>query len=244
MNYFLYTIQQKEEIVPETFVFWLHPMANQFPSFLPGQYVYLKNPTYTHPEEEHPFSIVSSPTEGPTLEFCIKKYGDWTTAFSLLNPGDTIWVSEPLGIFTWDDTIRNAVFLLGGIGIAPVISMLRFIRQTHHKPHITLLYGNRAPETIAFEDELLNLRKALPLKIINVFSHIQDDYPWKGYRGFITKDVIENEIDLTKKSTWFIIGPPIFIEKMLSILTDLQISKNDIKSENVSISPPSEAETI
>lgn len=238
MHYTNFTIVFNEQILRDTFIFRLSPEKNNELDFLPGQYVFLKNQFYK-PDEPHPFSIASSPLEKKYLEFCIKTYGDWTEKISELTNGTIMQVSEAQGNFVWDKDIQHAVYLLGGLGISPIMSMLRTIALTDKKPQsLTILYGNRTPDTIAYHEELKKLTEVLPLNIVHIFSHLEDTDPWTGYRGFITENIIRNEADLASHPTFFVVGPPIFIEKMLKILADLSVPKDKIKQEKLEIIIP------
>lgn len=192
----------------------------------------MKNPKSQTPHEEHPFSIASSPQTKDYLEFCIRAYGDWTEELMRSTIGDTLQISDPHGNFTWDNTIQNALFLAGGIGISPIMSMLRFITHTSLTPQITLLYGNRTPETVMYKKEIEEIFSSHPdWHLVHIYSHLPDDHPWTGYRGFITHEILEREGGLSAKPTVFIIGPPIFIEKMQHELEQFSVSEDHIKTE-------------
>ena len=231
--FFEYILVDKKQELTDTCIYTLIPKNKKGFDFTAGQYTLIRNPSYEKPEEDHAFSIASSPARKDHLEFCIKIHGTWTKALSELPLGQSLFVAKPRGKFVWADTISYAVFLLGGTGISPVMSILRTMQQTRQKPKITMFYGNRTPDTIAYKIELEQLQKALPgLSIIHVFSHLPGDLYWEGYRGFMTAEIITNEVDMTLKPTFFTIGPPIFTEKMVAILHNLSISDTDIKVED------------
>lgn len=232
MQFFEFIITDRQFEVDETYIVKLNPKEGAIPfKFNPGNYVFLKNPKYL-PDEPHPFSIASSPINDRQLEFCIKVYGDWTEEFMNHDIGDTILVSEPQGNFVWNNGDFYAVFLLGGIGISPIMSMLRYIYGTDQSPKITMIYGNRTPETIAYTNELKELENKMPkFNIVHVFSDIDNDHPWKGYRGFLTGEIVNKEVDLDKSPTFYTIGPPIFIDKMVQALEALNVPIEKIKTE-------------
>lgn len=233
MQYSEYELAEKYLGAKDTYIYRFKPVSGKILHYKPGQYVYLKNPLYAM-DEEHPFSIASSPMNPDYLEFCIKTYGDWTETLTTLNPGGKIFISEPQGTFTWDSTILQAVFLLGGIGIAPVMSMLRFMRDMKLSPQsLIMLYGNRTPDTVAYRQELDDLAKVLPLKVVDIYSHLTDNHTWKGYRGFITKDIMDKEVNFTLHPTFFVIGPPIFISKMDDLLGEYQVPEKKVRTEDI-----------
>lgn len=199
--------------------------------FLPGQFCQIQNPSYITPEETHLFSIASSPMQKKYLELCIKVYGNWTQSLAQKSVGETLKISGPFGKFTYESQ-NDAVFLAGGIGISPIVSMLRYIKDNRLHPTITLLYGSRTPDTIAYKDELDQLSSFIPnLKIVHILSHLTPSDSYDGYRGFITKDIIEKETDRGVNPTFFICGPPIFVQLQNDILQELHIPKDHIRQE-------------
>ncbi|MGH7204289.1 MAG: FAD-dependent oxidoreductase [Candidatus Levyibacteriota bacterium] len=234
MTYHPYTIQDKQFETEGTYIYTLKPEKGEIFSFKPGQYVFIKDPAFSDPDETHPFSIASSPLHKDSLEFCIKIYGDWTQSLSEKEVGSELLVSEPQGTFVWENNLPYAVFLLGGIGISPIMSMLRTVVWENQTSEITILYGNRTPETIAYEKELRELsERLLKLKVVHVFSDISNDHPWDGYRGFLTKDILEKEVDFDRKPLFYFIGPPIFIDKMSILLQELHVNDTHIKTESL-----------
>lgn len=235
--YMLFTdfiIIRKIQNTPDTFILQVKPKKIvPITPFAPGQYIKMKNPKDAKPDEEHAFSIASSSNNTAYLEFYIRAYGDWTKKFMQQHIGDIVQIAGPFGDFIWDNTTdRNAAFLVGGVGISPIISMLRFINEEKYQGNYTLIYGNRTPQTIAYKDELEHLEKELEkLRIVHIFSELKQDDPWKGYRGFVTKEVLEKEIDFLSKPTFFIIGPPIFIHKMTDLLKACNVPTKKIKKE-------------
>lgn len=228
MRQYEYELLEKKQETPDTFILRLSPKNEQF-DFKPGQHALLSNPIQQG--VFRPFSMASSPLNKKYLEFCIKTYGQWTGKLVNLPIGSRILVSEPKGKFIWDDDLTNAVFLTGGIGISPVMSILRYIHETGQKPNLTLLYGNRTPTAAAYRDELEELKGKIPLRVVDIYSDILENDPWNGHRGFITKDILQKEIDFSEKPVFFIVGPSIFIEKMEKALANLGVAKETIKKE-------------
>lgn len=234
MQYFTYILAKKQRQIEDTYIIKLRPKDKTAFPFEPGQYCFIKDPLFPDPDEAHPFSIASSPLLASELEFCVKTYGDWTTSFVQKTEGDEIIISEPQGTFIWKETLSDAVFLLGGIGISPIMSMLRTIKLTKQQVKITIIYGNRMLETIAYEQALKKLQKDIPhLKIIHIFSHLDEHSSWSGYKGFITKELVEKEINLTANPDFYFIGPAIFIKKMRAILKELHVNLQKVHTESL-----------
>jgi propane monooxygenase reductase subunit len=239
MNLFSATITHKEKAVDNSFIIRLKPIATKTVfTFEPGQYCLLQNPFTQDKRDLRPFSIASSPEVKHALEFCIKIYGDWTKSFSHIKEGDAIQLTGPFGNFIWNDAINNAVFLVGGTGIAPIMSMLRTITARRRNPHIKLLYGNRTPETILYKEELDRLQKDVSnFQLVNIFSEYNEEEKSYGpyYHGFISTDIVKKEVDFSGKPIFFVIGPPIFIEKMNILLAEFQVKPEQIIQENLKL---------
>ncbi|KKQ96545.1 MAG: hypothetical protein A3C27_01820 [Candidatus Levybacteria bacterium RIFCSPHIGHO2_02_FULL_39_36] len=213
----------------DVFILKVKPLRGRVLNFKPGQYTRIIIPD--HPKtREHFFSFASSPENKSYLEFCIRIYGNWTKALSQLKKGKIIKISSPMGSFIWKNGIRNAVFIVGGIGISPFMSMLRYIVKKNSIEKITLLYGNRTQQTISYKKELEEISKKITLKIIHIFSEEKEKLYIPAYHGFITKKIIEKEIDFSAKPVIFITGPQVFIEKMLPVLGKIA-DKEKIKFE-------------
>jgi ferredoxin-NADP reductase len=231
MNYQPFVLIEKQPHCGDTFVYQFRPQHGEIPRFNPGQFVFFKNPKSVTPVEEHPFSIASSPVNQHYFEFCIKVIGDWTSELTELTVGDTIQISAPQGSFVWDDTVTYAAFLLGGVGISPIMSMLRYLVDSGQHPEVVMIYGNRNYDCIAYQKELEKLQKSLSLKIVYVLSHLPEHDPWKGYRGFITQSIIKTEVNLSKKPVFFVVGPPIFLEHMQNEMRGLNLPAFQYRAE-------------
>lgn len=233
-NFHQYTVISKEFIHHDTFILQLQPEHQKevFP-FIAGQYTHLKNPNYL-PEEAHPFSIASSPHTKNYLEFCIKIYGDWTENLSEIEKGATLYVQDPEGDFIRHPHDTHMVFMAGGLGISPIMSMLRFIHEEKHNADVTLLFGSKSEDAIVYKKEIDQMEKDMPhLKVIHVLSHLPENDPWPGYRGFISSEIVKKEVNLEKKPQFFIIGPPVFIEKMQELLFELGVKESQLRLEHL-----------
>lgn len=234
MGFTEYIISERKPEVPETFLLRVKPKnPEKIFHFKPGQYCHIKNPLYEKPSDIHTFSIASSPGTKNYLEFCIKVYGNWTKTLSQAKTGDILQIEGPFGKFIWNDqTDTHAVFLVGGIGISPIMSMLHSINEKNYTGNFLLIYGNRTQDTIAYQKELEKFTQQIQkFRIVHIFSHLAPSDPWQGYRGFVTADVLQKEVDFSIQPTFFIIGPPIFIDKMNALLKNFSVAKNKIKQE-------------
>jgi len=241
MQYQRIKLLERYQTAKDTFVYRFCYPPKDF-TFFSGQYVILKNPLFPDPQEEHPFSLASSPDQTEYLEFCIKVYGDWTRSLTQLKSGDTLDISNPEGNLRWHEEAKNAVFLVGSVGIAPIMSFLRTIAALPNKPQtLTLLYGNRTRGTVAYKEELEDLKPFLPmLKIVHIYSELlEGEAANQDYTGFITREIVQKEVDLSLSPAFYYLGPPVFIEKMDQLLNSLAIPNDKRYKEDYSrIIPP------
>jgi len=209
--------------------------------FLPGQFHFLA-PLRTAagiPAQEHPFTISSCPTDRKRIASSIKQSGDFTSRIPEIAKDDLFTLHGPFGRFSYrlhpEET--HLLFIAGGIGITPLMSMLRHMRNTRRDDlRVTLLYANKTEKGIAFRDELDGIASGdFPqLEITHVLS--QPDEHWKGESGHISKDLIVGSLGeptRTESTTTgiYLCGPPPMMAEIKEILINLGISDNRIHLE-------------
>src|SRR3954452_17614619 len=160
--------------------------------FKPGQYVDI---TIPGTNEHRSFSMAN--TSSDTLEFMIKHYpgGKFSGLLSdgSIKPGDTIDVTGPYGVFTLrPSSPRRLLFIGGGAGMAPILSLLRHMKETASPRQAAYYYGART------EGDLFGLEELAELPCGFVPALSEDSNGWKGESGLIT-DVVERlEGDVTE----------------------------------------------
>lgn len=163
-------------------------------------------------------SISSSPTEQGHIEFTKKMTSsDFSTALATLKPGDTVGLRYPFGRFTFSGDTPRIAFISGGIGITPIRSICRDIVDRGLKTDAVLLYGNNTLEETAFKDELDDWEKRCPhFRIVHVLRCPPPK--WSGRAGFITEELIRQEIPDYKDRRFFMCGPPAMVHLFDGIL--------------------------
>lgn len=140
-------------------------------SYSPGQFAFLRLHSDQVAAEEHPFTISSAPSGNQDIQFTIKGVGDFTRTLGALRQGDTAEVSGPFGIFTPArfGKLNHLVMVAGGIGITPMLSILRFYAMNTNQVAVTLLWSNRTTRDTPYLDELADLAATLPNLSVNHF---------------------------------------------------------------------------
>lgn len=202
-------------------------------AFEAGQYVWLNVTPTPFTLRENPFSIASAPAAGARVEFVIKEAGDFTRSMGALSPGQRAWVDGPHGVLVAPGPEAPGVGLIaGGVGIAPLLSILRQLRATGDPRPVALLYGNRLESQIVYRDELDRLAAEPGIRV----THVLGEPPagWTGPTGQIDDAAVEaafGGIDGTAGWTYLLCGPPLMLEAAEAALMARGVPANRICSE-------------
>ena len=183
--------------------------------FHPGQYVDIRIPGT---DEHRSFSMANVSSGGGRLEFMIKLYPGGRFSGLLadggLSVGDELEVKGPYGVFTLRDSDRPLVFIGGGAGMAPLLSLLRaMVEQGVARPCV-YYYGAREAQDLFHLDELTDLVDALPdFRFVPALSHAE----WDGETGLITDVVDRLETDLAAVDA-YLCGPPPMVDAATELL--------------------------
>lgn len=203
--------------------------------FLPGQFHFLTfHRDRNLPEEEHHWTISSSPTQKGYISSTIKELGDFTSTIGQTRPGDTATVHGPFGRFSYllHPEEKDLVFISGGIGITPLMSMLRHMRDTQSTLPVLLLYASKNEEEVVFRKELNEIEAGgFPrLKLVLILSKPEKD--WTGEKGYIDRKKIERYTERRIEGKGFYIcGPPGLVDLTLRILGEFGVPDERIHLE-------------
>jgi predicted ferric reductase len=132
--------------------------ASQRLAFKAGQFAWLALAPRRFPLFDHPFSIASSPREGDKLSFIVQEAGDFTDKVAALPLGTPAGLDAPHGSFTLDGIRADSVLLIaGGVGIAPILGLLRDLGANDDRRPVRLVYGARAPAAMIEPAELQSM---------------------------------------------------------------------------------------
>lgn len=179
-----------------------------------------------------PFSICSSPTDKDHLEFTIKIYGEFTHAIANLKRGDRVGVSGPYGVFVFkEEEMKSVVFLAGGIGVAPFMSMIRYATAKRLPNELTLLYSMKTGNDLVFVDELKAL--AEENEKLRVIFTVTENIPdaWSHERGMIDETMLNRHCSSFAGTHFLLCGPPGFMDAMKQCLAKRGVPKDRILFE-------------
>jgi predicted ferric reductase len=210
----------------------LEPDGHAGLEFEPGQFAWLTLRSSPFAMREHPFSIASSATDSQRLEFSIKERGPFTRMVANLKPGEQAYVDGPYGSFTTDryPDAESFVFIAGGIGIAPIIGILRTLAARAERRALYLIYGNNLLRRAVFRTELDALAQQLNLRVVHVIGEPPED--WQGERGLITKDLLRKHLpNPLHGAEFFICGPNDMKRNVENVLRSFGVRVRAIHSE-------------
>jgi len=201
--------------------------------FFPGQYMDIAVPGT---DAVRSFSMANTTSrDGGRLEFVIKVYPDGLFSHFLdqtLQVGDQLELTGPYGVFTLRDSDADLVFLGGGAGMAPILSLLRSMAERGIQRKATFFYGARGRRDLCFEPELRALEEKLAdFRYLPALSEPGGDDGWEGETGLITDVVKRHAADLAKGLSGahaYVCGPPPMVEAALPLLATLGVDEKRI----------------
>jgi ferredoxin-NADP reductase len=136
-------------------------------------------------------------------------------------------------MFTLGDTGRPAVFIAGGIGITPFMSMLRQAAEERSPQALFLAYSNRRPEDSAFLDELQGLeRRNQQFRLMATMTDMgKSARTWGGETGFVDAAMLKRFVGDLAAPIFYIVGPPAMVEAMQGMLRAAGIAEGEVRSE-------------
>ena len=191
--------------------------------FAPGQYFVLGIET-ADGEQSKPFSHASAP-HADYLEMTTRVSGSsFKSALAEAEPGKMrARVRGPVGRFGLQaDDLGTPVFLAGGVGITPTMSILRNAQHTGCELGASLLYGNATERCIPYRDEI----DALDSRLVRTSLIVERPEPgWKGLSGLITPQTVRGCVADITRHCYYVTGPPVMVEAMSSVLDQLGVEQ-------------------
>jgi predicted ferric reductase len=228
-----YRVAEVRRELPDTYTLVLEPDGHVGMNFTAGQYAWMTVGPSPYSLQQHPFSFSSSAHSGE-LTFTAKAIGDFTSSWDEIEPGECVFLEGPFGAFTLDPDSDGAVFIAGGIGVTPTMSILRTMRDTDDDRPVVLIYGNPDLDSITFREELDELTESLDLRVVHVLEDPSDC--WSGEEGYIDRALLERNLPPDCRTyEFFICGPEPMMDAAETALRDMGISWRQIYTERFQI---------
>jgi predicted ferric reductase len=202
--------------------------------FTPGQFGWLTVWGSPFKITGHPFSFSSSAAAPDgRVEMSIRNLGDFTSTIHTLPVGKRVYLDGPYGAFTVGNPADMHVLIAGGIGITPMMSIIRTFADSGDKRPVILLYGSKDWESITFREELDALKKQLNLTIVHVLRNPPAD--WTGEHGHINAEVFKRHLPPPYADhEYFICGADGMMDSIEMALDELHVPMSKYHSERYS----------
>jgi len=177
----------------------------------------------------HPFTISNSPNGDGELHFTIKLQGRFTKAVSELKEGEQVIVEGPFGTFYVKDNQKELVFIAGGVGITPFMSIITDQINKHNLQKITLFYSSKKKTEVIFKDRLDQIKESW-FKKVYILS--QEEGFEEEEKGRINKEIIAKHLILLDNCLFYICGPEGLKNRVTKELIHLGVKKSNIIIED------------
>ena len=220
-KFFVKEIRQETK---DTFTLIVEP--KQPVKFKPGQFFFLRldgRKLYAR----HPFSVSNAP--GKYLSFTLKDTGRFTKEAKNLKPGDEIKIEGPYGNFVIDNNdSKDLVFIAGGVGITPFMSMVKDNINKTNKKEITLLYGSKTEKDIIFKKELDGINQSWLRKVYVLSEEKNNNYKY----GRVNEEILSKYVKDVKANKFYLCGPKPMMNSVKQYLKKHGVKKEDIILED------------
>lgn len=210
----------------------LAPVGHDGFRFEPGQFGWFAIGRSPLTMTRHPFSFASSAETVGALSVSIKALGDFTATVRDLQPGATVYVDGPHGVFTVDQHEgAGFCFISGGVGITPIMSMLRTLADRGDARPIVLFYANRDWGEATFRDEITELETRLQLRVIHTLTGAPPA-GWRGEIGRVTTELLRKHLPAGhRRFQFFVCGPAAMMDTVEQALLELGARPERIHTE-------------
>lgn len=205
--------------------------------FKPGQFVDLSIRGRQNKDLSlftHTFSIASPPVANQIIVATRIRDTAFKCELSILPIGAEVRIKGPMGSFTLhNNPSRPAVFLAGGIGVVPFVSMLTHAALNKLQTPITLFYANRFLQDAAF----MNTLRALEIsnsnfRFVPTLTRMDIPHPgWKGEIGHFSPEMLSGHVSNLQDSICYVAGPPSMVSAAQKVLNAAGVHDDDIRTE-------------
>jgi predicted ferric reductase len=230
-----YRVSEVREERGDTWTLVMRPDGHPGFRFSPGQFGWLTVWGSPFTITGHPFSFSSSAAVADgRVEMTIRNLGDFTSAIHKVPVGQRVYLDGPYGAFTIDRNPADMhVLIAGGVGITPMVSIIRTLADRGDERPVILLYGSKDWESVTFREELEALEARLNLTVVHVLVHPPKG--WTGEQGFINAEVFKRHLPpLYAAHEYFICGPDVMMDAIEKALRELDVPLSKYHSERYS----------
>jgi predicted ferric reductase len=229
-----YIISEVRKERGDTMTLVMRPDRHPGFRFSPGQFGWLTLWGSPFKITAHPFSFSSSAADADgRVEMSIRNLGDFTSAIHKVPVGQRVYIDGPYGAFTIGKPADMHVLIAGGVGVTPMMSMIRTLADQADKRPVVLLYGGQDWDSITFREELEALKARLNLTIVYVLA--KPPAGWTGEQGFINAEMFKRHLlPPYADHEYFICGPNVMMDAIEKALGEMNVPMSKYHSERYS----------
>lgn len=220
---YLYTVKKIVPVTEKIRHVYLDLPPGKEISFLPGQFVQIQTPPYGDVEEEvyRAYSIASSPSSTGTIELFIGYVPEGictTYVHQYLKESDVLTLAGPFGDFHYHDSDREMVMACIGTGLAPILSILRYMRENAVHRKVTLFFSARTRKDLYMMEELYDIQEDLPdFKLVCSLTRPTAECRWDGDTGRVP-ELLEKYLVNAAEAEAYLCGNNDMIDSVISAL--------------------------
>lgn len=210
-------VDEVEDIARDFRTFWFSAPDKTLPSYRAGQHLPIEL-NIGGERISRRYTLSSSPTRPDRLSITVKRIEDGLVSNWLhdnLKAGDHLKALKPEGEFHLQSQQEKLLFISGGSGVTPMMSMLRSLADTNSVQDVVFIHQCRSQQDMPFTAELAQLKAAHPgLEVRFILS--QPEEGWQGETGRLSLKHFEPVSDLTERHV-FVCGPNGFMDRALEL---------------------------
>ncbi|PIB96205.1 MULTISPECIES: 2Fe-2S iron-sulfur cluster-binding protein [unclassified Caulobacter] len=212
------------------------PAADRLPfDFLPGQFLQVEVEPVDGKPSRRSYTIASSPTQRAYVELTVKREEQGVVSCFLHDKvavGDLLKTTGPFGAFTFTGTDADSIVLIaGGVGITPMMSVLRYLTDTAWSGEIFFLYGARSTDEFVFREELERLERRFSNLHVMAAMRRSAGTVWLGPQGPLTRQMLLDAVPDIARRRIHMCGPPGMMAAMRRELAALGVPDAQLHTE-------------
>lgn len=229
-----YRVAELREERGDTRTLVMRPEGHAGLRFRPGQFGWLTLWSGPFRITGHPFSFSSSAEAADgRVEMTIRNLGDFTKRVREVRVGQRVYLDGPYGAFTMGQPADMHVLIAGGIGITPMMSIIRTLADRRDPRPLILLYASRDWESVTFREELEAMKSRLALTVVHVLTRVPEG--WDGEQGRITAELFRRHLPPPYAAhEYFICGPNPMMDAIEAALGEMRVPLARYHSERYS----------
>ncbi|MFT8317685.1 MAG: hypothetical protein ABF651_05350 [Sporolactobacillus sp.] len=215
------------------------PANGRLPRYKAGQFVFLRLLAKGISDEEHPFSLTSDPNDRSALSVTIKSIGDYTQRITEIPANAQAILEGPFGILgnSVHRTKSDLVLIAGGIGITPMLSILKDLRQTDSQRHVLLFWNISTKKDLIFKNLFATISRQMPyFTLVPILSR---EAAYAGETGHLNREKLIRHLRAhrynVRRTHYIICGPAKMMNSVVESLHLLNVDRKRIHFENFSL---------